>query len=45
LFHPNIQNNLRRIPNSFVAKLMMPIVFLPEFECSSRTVKSFFSIQ
>ena len=45
LFHPNIQNNLRRIPNSFVAKLMMSIGFLPEFVRSSRTVKSFFSIQ
>jgi hypothetical protein len=45
LFHLNDHNNLRRIPNSFVAKLMMSIGFLPEFARSSRTVKSFFSIQ
>lgn len=45
LFHSNSGNNLRRIPNSFVAKLMMSIGFLPEFARSSNNVKNFFSIQ
>ena len=45
LFHLNDHNNLRRIPKSFVAKLMMVIGFLPEIARSSHSVKSFFSIQ
>jgi len=45
LFHLNNQNNLRRIPNSFVAKLMMTIGFLSEIERSSRSVNDFFRIR
>ena len=45
LFHQDKENNLRRIPNSLVTKLMMTIGFLPEFVRSSKNDNRFFSIQ
>ena len=44
LFHQDKENNLRRIPNSLVAKLMMTIGFLPEMKRSSHDFKRFLSI-
>jgi hypothetical protein len=44
LFHLNDQNNLRRIPNSFVAKLMMTKGFLPKFDHSTPHIKRFLCI-
>ena len=44
MFHMDDVNKLRRIPNSFVAKLMMTIGFFPEFVPSNRFTMWFLSL-
>jgi hypothetical protein len=44
MFHMDIINKLRRIPNSFVAKLMMTIGIFPEFVPSNHYTRRFLSL-
>ena len=44
MFHMDRINKLRRIPNSFVSKLMMTIGFFPEFVPSNHFTRRFLSL-